>query len=282
MAVLSSPSCPTSVPSGTLWDGSDEVGAKALCERAVAAAATPQARIAIRAAFHMLGAPYACGDVGRSARFRFDCSSLVGRAYRAAGIPAAGANWAISTRDLVPWDGRRLAPWAVGIARTSIRPGDLVLYNTGAALSRHVVMYLGSGYMLHTNYCGGVAHIERFWGFPSTGSHRFLVVRRAVVPDPSAPLPRDLSASAEARASTVSLTAFLTHDRAATIRVQKALDDVAALGLLVDGRWDGGMFAAIVGFRRMKMGIPREEASGPIDRATMREIGRRAGFTLVS
>lgn len=273
--------CPTSVPSGTLWDDSGRIGVSRLCRQAVTEAPTPQARTAIRAAFHMLGAPYACGDVGRVSRFRYDCSSLVSRAYATAGIPAAGPTWSSSTRDMVPWDGRRLAPWASYIEPASIKPGDLVLYSTGATLSRHVVMYLGNGYMLHTNYCGGVAHVERFWGFSTTGRHRFLVVRRVVVPPASAPKPRDLSTSSAARSTTVSFSSFTSHQADATVRVQRALNDVVAVGLLVDGRWDGGMQAAIVGFRRHVWGMTSAEANYPPDRATLRELGRRAGFALV-
>jgi hypothetical protein len=248
----------------------------------VSAAATLQARTAIRAAFSMLGAPYACGDVGRARTFRYDCSSLVARAYAAAGIRSSGPTWAASTRDMVPWDGRALAPWAAYVAPSRIRPGDLVLYDTGGATYRHVVMYLGSGYMLHTSYCGGVAHVAAFWGFGRSSHGRFLVARRVVVPGAAAPRPRDLSASAAARATTVSFARLLHHDAAATIRVQRALDQVVGVGLLVDGRWDGGMLAAIYGFRRGVMGESRSQAARPPDRDTLRRLGRLAGFALVA
>ena len=273
--------CPAGAPDGTLWDGSSAVGARRLCERAVKAAPTPQARIAIRAAFHMLGAPYACGDVGRMSAFRFDCSSLVSRAYAIAGIPAAGPTWSSSTRDMVPWDGRKLAPWAAYVAPSKILPGDLVLYDTGGATYRHVVMYIGGGYMIDTNYCGGVEHVRSFIGFPSQGSHVFLVARRVIVPPASAPRPLDLSHSRWAHQATVSFRLFAAHERAATIRVQRALNDVVAIGLLVDGRWDGGMQAAIMGFRRHIMNESTSEASRPPDWATLRHIAQLGHFTLI-
>ena len=273
--------CPTSAPAGTLWDGSADIGAWSLCQRAVKAAPSPQAKIAIRAAFHMLGAPYACGDVGRMSAFRFDCSSLVSRAYAVAGIPSSGPTWSSSTRDMVPWDGRKLAPWAAYVVPTQIRPGDLVLYDTGGATYRHVVMYLGSGYMLDTNYCGGVAHVSAFLGFPRQGSHIFLVARRVVVPALTAPRPLDLSHSRWAHQSTVSFALFAAHERAATIRVQRALNDVVAIGLLVDGRWDGGMQAAIMGFRRHIMHESTSSAARPPDRVTLRRIGALGHFTLI-
>lgn len=273
--------CPESAPAGALWGTSARVGVGRLCARATAAAPSSQARIALRAAFGMLGAPYACGGVGRVRNFRYDCSSLVARAYAAAGIPAAGTSWASSTRDMVPWDGRALAPWARRVSPSRVLPGDLVLYSTGASLSRHVVMYLGGGYMLHSNYCGGVAHIEAFWGFGRTARHRFLVARRVVVPGPAAARPHDLSTSAAARAATVSYSRLLAHDPATTVRVQQALNDVVGVGLLVDGRWNGGLFADVVGFRRMVLGMSTHEAGVPLDRATLRQLGRRAGFVLV-
>jgi len=172
--------CPTSAPAGTLRDGSASVGIAELCREAVAGAATPQAALAIQAAFQMLGAPYACGGVGRNDPFQFDCSSLVSRAYYlGAGIDTAGDAWAPSTREMVPWDGVPLAWWASYVDPKYLRPGDLVLYDTGGATYRHVVMYIGNGYMLHTNSCGDVAHVSAFWGTSRAG---FLVVRRVVTP----------------------------------------------------------------------------------------------------
>jgi len=176
-------SCPRSVPASALRDGSGDIGAFDLCKQAVAAAATTHARRAIKAAFHMLGAPYACNGVGRTAPFRFDCSSLVSRAYSiGAGIDSAGSNWASSTQDMVPWGGSALADWLTYVSPSNLRPGDLVLYDTGGATYRHVVMYLGNGYMLHTGYCGDVANVTSFWGFNGGAKRTFLVARRVILP----------------------------------------------------------------------------------------------------
>jgi len=281
--VITGSSCPTSAPGGTLTEGSDSIGVVQLCERAVAEAATPQAKRAIRAAFHMLGAPYACGDIGRTDSFRFDCSSLVARAYQiGAGIPAAGATWSASTRDMLPWDGRPLASWATFITAKSLKPGDLVLYDTRAKLSRHVVMYLGHGLMLHTNYCGGVARVASFWGTNPNGSHSFAVARRVVMPNANAPRPADYSNTAAARATEVSYSRFLKHDVAATVRIQMALNKVVRVGQTIDGKWNGGLFAGIVGFRRVAYGSSGSAATYSIDWATMKELGRRAGYKLVA
>ena len=193
--VVDGRACPRTNPPNTLRGGSDAIGGYALCRRAVAQAATPQAALAIQAAFQMLGAPYACGGVGRQDPFRFDCSSLVSRAYYlGAGIDTAGKDWAPSTRDMVPWDGVPLAWWASYVDPRFLRPGDLVLYDTGGAAYRHVVMYLGSGFQLETNSCGDVAHVSTFSGFPTSGGEVFLVARRVIapggyrVPDPK-PIP---------------------------------------------------------------------------------------------
>ena len=181
--------CPTANVAGTLRDGSDLIGAAALCRAAVRQAATPQAALAIQWAFAHLGAPYACGGAGRLQPFRMDCSSFVSRAYaEGAGLRTAGPGWAPSTRNMVPWDGVALDPHYAVVAPIALRAGDLVLYDTcpqGGCPYKHVVMYLGSPdggqsfWMAHTNACGDIAKVERFWGFPTAG-HPFLVARRVI------------------------------------------------------------------------------------------------------
>ena len=165
------------------------IGAARLCRYAVRHAATPQAALAITWAFRHLGAAYACGGAGRMLPFRADCSSLVSRAYaEGAGLRTAGDGWAPSTRDMVPWDGVGLDPHYAYVSPAGLRPGDLVLYDTcpqGGCPYKHVVLYLGDpdggpGWMLHTNSCGDVAKVERFWGTASTSSRTFLVSRRVL------------------------------------------------------------------------------------------------------
>ncbi len=194
--VIGPDGCPRRDVDGTLRGGAELVGARKLCRSAVAAAATPQAALAITWAFAHLGSTYACGGAGRMLAWRMDCSSLVSRAYHeGAGLATAGDTWAPSTRDMVPWGGAGLDPHYALVTPGKLRPGDLVLYDTGGATYRHVVMYLGptskggTHWMLHTNACGDVAKVEPFWGFPSSGSHTFLVARRVLrLPtDPPAP-----------------------------------------------------------------------------------------------
>lgn len=172
--------CPTSAPAGTLREGAQDIGIAQLCADSVAQAATPEAAEAVKWTLRQLGAPYACGGAGRNDEFRFDCSSLVTRAYyEAAGLNTAGESWAPSTRDLMPWDGVKLAPWAQEVSPQEARPGDLILYRsctTPPCSFQHVVMLLADGYMVHTNRCGDVAHVTKFTGFdPGSG---FAVARR--------------------------------------------------------------------------------------------------------
>ena len=169
--------CPQEAPLNTT-----PVDVHVLCKRAVKEAATPQAASALKWALTRLGAPYACGGIGRMDPFRFDCSSYVSRAYAdGAGLNTAGDTWAPSTRDMVPWDGVNLDKHYAPIDVKHLRPGDLVLYDTCPSNTcgyKHVAMYLGFDLMAHTNACGGVAHIEKFWG---TGSeHNYIGARRVM------------------------------------------------------------------------------------------------------
>jgi hypothetical protein len=187
---VGSDGCPTDNVANTLRDGAEVFGAAKLCQIAVSQAATPQAALAIKWAFLHLGAAYACGGAGRMEPFRMDCSSFVSRAYaEGAGLNTAGATWAPSTRNMVPWDGVSLDPHYAYVAPADLRAGDLVLYDScpqGGCPYKHVVMYLGSPdggktfWMAHTNSCGDVAKVVPFYGFPTTGEP-FLVARRVMV-----------------------------------------------------------------------------------------------------
>ena len=170
--VVGKDGCPKAVLDGTVPDGVD---VKQLCKAAVKDARSAQAAVAVKYALLRLGAPYACGGIGRLDAWRYDCSSYVSRAYsEGAGLGTAGDGWAPSTRNMVPWDGAQLDPHYAPIDASKLHPGDLVLYDTcpvgETCPYRHVVMYLGPvvkggvPMMAHTNGCGLVAHVEPFWG----------------------------------------------------------------------------------------------------------------------
>jgi len=170
--------CPTSAPAGTLRSDATAMGVSRICSDSVAQAPTPEAAKALKWVLAQLGAPYACGGVGRDDTYRFDCSSLVSRAYsQGAGLKVAKPlTWTPSTRDMIPNDGHTLASWVKVISNDQVRPGDIALYSTGNG-NFHVVMLLADGLMIHTNRCGDVAHITKFWGYSPTFA-KFLGVRR--------------------------------------------------------------------------------------------------------
>lgn len=179
--------CPSTAPVGTLRDGVDKIGIEVLCRYAITHAATPQAAAAILWTLQQLGTPYACDGVGRTLPRRFDCSSLVARAYwEAAGVPLASADWSPSTRDMTPWDGVPLDPHYKLLPPDQLLPGDLALYGTctgpSSCTTGHVVMYLGKiggvEWMVHTNHCGDVTHVKRFRGVSSAAG--FVMARRVV------------------------------------------------------------------------------------------------------
>lgn len=170
--------CPTSVPDNTLRKGAADIGVKELCGASVLRAPTADAAKAIGYAFKALGAPYACNGVGREGS-RYDCSSLVARAYgEGAGVNVRIGGVIPSTRNYAPWGGYPLAPWLKVV--DTARAGDFVVYRTCTnepCSYQHVVMYLSNKWMLHTNACGDVAHVTTFWGLEN-GPYEPFGVRR--------------------------------------------------------------------------------------------------------
>jgi len=171
--------CPTGAPKATLRGDAATEDVGELCARSVALAPTPEAALAVKYAFRALGGAYACEGVGRDQTNRYDCSSLVTRAYsEGAGLFTATATWIPTTRNLLPWGGAPKAPWAVEIDTEDALPGDLVIYETRHLASRHVVMLLADGFMLHVGECGDVVNITNLWRFDRGENHTFVGVRR--------------------------------------------------------------------------------------------------------
>jgi cell wall-associated NlpC family hydrolase len=94
------------------------------------------ARIALRA----VGVPYRWG--GSSPASGFDCSGLVYWAYGRVGIELPHSSYALYG------EGRH-------VARTSMRPGDLVFFS-GLG---HVGVYLGHGRMVHAPHSGRLVEV---------------------------------------------------------------------------------------------------------------------------
>lgn len=180
--VIGADGCPSEVPAGTLRGAATGLDVAQLCARSVAQAATAEAALAIKYSFRALGALYACDGIGRAEPFQYDCSSLVARAYaEGAGLLTATAAWIPSTRDLLPWGGHGQLSWSQTIEDAEARPGDLVFYDTGHPDSRHVVLLLADGLMLHVAACGDVANVNTFWGHENGTGYDYLGVRRVDV-----------------------------------------------------------------------------------------------------
>jgi cell wall-associated NlpC family hydrolase len=94
------------------------------------AAPNSRAVAAVAYAYKKLGSPYVWGATGPDA---FDCSGLAQAAYRAAGISLPRTTYAQINA------GRR-------VARSELRPGDLVFFYSGIS---HVGIYVGNGRMIH-------------------------------------------------------------------------------------------------------------------------------------
>jgi cell wall-associated NlpC family hydrolase len=139
---LAADGCPLTAQPGTLSATGEAIGIYQLCVDSVLLAPTPEAGRAIKYALAQLGAPYT--QVARMQDGLFDCSSLVMRAYDAAGaqtVSRAGYGWAPTTWVI------RGASWAHHIELSTALPGDLVFPHPG-----HVAMLLAHGQMVHTSH----------------------------------------------------------------------------------------------------------------------------------
>jgi cell wall-associated NlpC family hydrolase len=89
-----------------------------------------RAAAAVAYAYQKLGSPYVWGATGPNA---FDCSGLTQAAYGSAGVSLPRTTYAQINA------GRR-------VARSELRPGDLVFFYAGIT---HVGIYVGNGQMIH-------------------------------------------------------------------------------------------------------------------------------------
>ena len=143
------------VPAGFVGPDLDQ---QDVVERAAAAAPTPQAAAAIRAAATRLGSPYVWGATGPGT---FDCSGLTMWSYRQAGV-------GLPRTSRQQYAGLRKVPVA------DMQPGDLLFYADGAAPSsiHHVSIYLGDGLQLTAPRAGDVVKISALWSKPVYGAVR--------------------------------------------------------------------------------------------------------------
>jgi hypothetical protein len=112
----------------------------------------------------LLGSPYRLG--GSSPREGFDCSGLVAHVVQDA------------FQLRFPRTTEEQAVVGMPVPRHSLRPGDLVFFNTSGRPNSHVGVYLGQSRFVHAPTSRGVVRIEslhqRYW------SSRFDQARRLI------------------------------------------------------------------------------------------------------
>lgn len=115
----------------------------------------PDARAAAAVSYARakLGSPYVWGATGPDA---FDCSGLMQAAYRAAGVSLPRTTYAQIDA------GRR-------IARSGLRPGDLVFFYSGIS---HVGLYVGNGRMIHAPNPSAPVRVDPIDEMPFAGATR--------------------------------------------------------------------------------------------------------------
>jgi cell wall-associated NlpC family hydrolase len=94
----------------------------------------------------LLGSPYRLG--GSSPREGFDCSGLVAHVMQDA----------FSLR--FPRTTEEQAVVGISVPRNSLKPGDLVFFNTSGRSNSHVGVYLGQSRFVHAPTSRGVVRIE--------------------------------------------------------------------------------------------------------------------------
>lgn len=121
------------------------LSAASLAGAAPAVAGQAKAGEAVEFAKAQVGKPYRYGAEGPSS---YDCSGLVQRAYRSAGVS-------------LPRTTQSQYREGSGVSRSNLRPGDLVFFYSGPS---HVGMYVGGGKMVHAPSSGKKIQVVRMAG----------------------------------------------------------------------------------------------------------------------
>lgn len=124
---------------------------------APAPAAAPAAAVvsagALRNAMSKLGSPYRYGATGPNA---FDCSGLVGWAYKNAGVK-------------LPRTSRAQSQVGTPVSRNALQPGDLVFFYKPVS---HVGIYVGNGNVVHASTSGQPVKISPISRMPFNSARR--------------------------------------------------------------------------------------------------------------
>ena len=131
-------------------------------------------------AMGFLGVPYRRGGVDHADGF--DCSGFTRH------IVEASLGLLLPRRA----DEQASAAGLVRIARTELRPGDLVFFNTLKRTFSHVGIYIGDGKFIHAPRPGGEVRVEDmgfvYWARRFTGARRIDSVAPTVAPAAPAPI----------------------------------------------------------------------------------------------
>ncbi|MFI0431744.1 MAG: NlpC/P60 family protein [Candidatus Nanopelagicales bacterium] len=176
--------CPDTVAANATF--ARQVDWRKWCLDAVALAPTYEAERAIKWGFARLGAPY---DVNNRTTSAFDCSSFVGRAFRAAGAPVAARNgvrydffpyfgytgaYVPSSSPVSMWGGGYEGTNVIRVTKAELRPGDIVVQFFGADPAQsqgnqgHAKIFLGGNRVIEA---GGAARVRADMGWMDTGSY---------------------------------------------------------------------------------------------------------------
>lgn len=115
-------------------------------------------------ALDLLGVNYRWG--GNSPETGLDCSGLVRHVFsEAAGL-------------VLPRRSEEISRAGTPIARSELRPGDLVFFNTLRRTFSHVGIYIGDGRFVHAPSSGGAVRVERisgpYWASRFNGGRRLI------------------------------------------------------------------------------------------------------------
>jgi len=121
--------------------------------RVEAARLNARASNALSSAMSKLGKPYVYGATGPNS---FDCSGLVGWAYKQVGV-ALPRTSAAQSRVGKP------------VAKSDLRPGDLVFFYSPVS---HVAMYLGDGKVVHASTSGQPVKVSELNRMPFNSARR--------------------------------------------------------------------------------------------------------------
>lgn len=118
----------------------------------------------VMSAMNFLGVPYRRG--GNTEQEGFDCSGFTRQVFE------------MSVGRVLPRraDEQAKEPGLFQVARTELKPGDLVFFNTMRRTFSHVGIYVGEGKFIHAPRPGGEVRIEdmgaSYWAKRFTGARR--------------------------------------------------------------------------------------------------------------